>query len=35
MLGFVIGLNLPAVGTLCGGAAKGLDTIVAFYSKAL
>jgi len=34
-LGFVIGLILPAVGTLCDRAAKGLDTIVAFYSKAL
>jgi hypothetical protein len=34
-LGFVIGLNLPANGALWCGAAKGLDTIVAFYSKAL
>jgi len=30
-----MGLDLPAVGALCFVAAKGLDTIVAFYSKAL
>jgi hypothetical protein len=30
-----MGLDLPAIGRLCGIAAKGLDTIVAFYSKAL
>ena len=29
------GEAVNAVGTLGGGAAKGLDTIVAFYSKAL
>jgi hypothetical protein len=34
-LGFVIGLDLPAGGRLYGIAAEGLDTIVAFYSKAL
>jgi hypothetical protein len=34
-LGFVIGLDLPAIGPRCGGPAKALDTIVAFYSKAL
>jgi hypothetical protein len=30
-----MGLNLPAVVALGGGVARGLDTIVAFYSKAL
>jgi hypothetical protein len=35
ILGFVIGLDAPASGALRGLAAKGLDTIVAFYSKAL
>jgi hypothetical protein len=31
----VMGLNLPAVGAPWRVAAKALDTIVAFYSKAL
>jgi hypothetical protein len=34
-LGFVIGLDLPAIGARRNEPAKALDTIVAFYSKAL
>jgi hypothetical protein len=33
--GFVIGLDLPAIGSRCDEPAEAIDTIVAFYSKAL